>query len=456
MDVLRRRGIEALNRSVQLESRWAVGIFRIAILLHVLTFWAHSSRRADLPLAVCVTAAAAYLLSNIVVLRTSEETFARGWFQGALLVLDLGFAAWGLHLAGAWDQELVLVASLVVLMSAIQKRMSYCFLVAVAAASASLALDAGRHGWNAVLSEENLLGPFFFFLLAPFCSLLVHLQEKGRAGLKERMLRELDEDLGRLDRGWRTADREKGREISRLKGELVRREELDKLKSDFVANVSHELRAPLFAMGAALELLFEDGVDPDTERLRGVVRGNLARLRRLVSNILEYTKLESGVLKPAFRRTDLASIVRSAAADMEPLLASKFVEIRVDAPPEGVHAEVDPDQMGQVVSNLLSNAVKFTEAGGSLGVELSDGGGDVRLCVWDTGVGVPETDRERIFERFYQSEARPSRVAGGAGIGLALVKGYVELHRGRIWVESRPGAGSRFHVSLPKAREEER
>ncbi|HRY29257.1 MAG TPA: HAMP domain-containing sensor histidine kinase, partial [Elusimicrobiota bacterium] len=254
----------------------------------------------------------------------------------------------------------------------------------------------------------------------------------------------------------RCSDHEEQRlEMGRLRKTIVRHQELDRLKSEFVSNVSHELRTPLFAMGAALELLWDGPSDSATSaKLREVVQNNYDRLREMVGNVLDFSRMERGTLRPVFLPVDITELTRRTEKDLRPLFTKNGIS--VEPLPEGLPslmAEVDAGQIQQVLVNLLGNAAKFTPPGGKVGIELSEQDGRVRLSVWDTGKGVAPEHQGKIFERFYQVDSSDTREAGGSGIGLAIVDGIVRMHGGHVWMESRLGNGSRFHVELPKHRE---
>jgi nitrogen-specific signal transduction histidine kinase len=246
-------------------------------------------------------------------------------------------------------------------------------------------------------------------------------------------------------------------ETARLKKNITAYEELDKLKSEFVSNVSHELRTPIFSMSGALELLLQslpEITDGTSKKLCEVIQHNLTRLTSIVSNILNFSRIEKGTLIPSFREVDLAALAQKAAGDLHPLFAQRNISIEPAQAllPSGAVIEADPEQIEQVLINLLANAIKFTPRGGRIGIALSEQGDAIILCVWDTGCGIDPQYHTRIFDRFYQVDGSITRETGGTGIGLAIVKSIVQMHGGRIWVESSPGQGTRMNVYLPRRR----
>lgn len=245
-------------------------------------------------------------------------------------------------------------------------------------------------------------------------------------------------------------------ETARLKHDITAYEELDKLKSDLVSNVSHELRTPIFSIGGALDLLLQnipEITDPVSKKLVDVIQNNLARLASIVSNILNFSRIEKGSFVPVFKSMDLAALAQKTIGDLSPL----FLQRGISAEPVSSSAadaviEADPEHIEQVLINLLGNAIKFTPREGRVGITLSDNGGALQLCVWDTGRGIAPEYQKKIFDRFYQIDGSSTRETGGSGIGLSIVKSIVDMHGGKVWVESEPGKGSRMNLTLPKRR----
>ncbi|GEJ57937.1 ATP-binding response regulator [Anaeromyxobacter diazotrophicus] len=224
---------------------------------------------------------------------------------------------------------------------------------------------------------------------------------------------------------------------------------LDRAKTVFFGNVSHEFRTPLtLALGVVEELLARRDLPPGAaEQLRAVDR-NSRRLLRLVSSLLAFSRLEAGRAEARFEPTDLARLTAQLASSFDSACARAGLGLRVDCPalPRPVH--VDLDMWEKIVLNLLSNAFKFTLSG-EIEVRLRPGDGGCELTVRDTGVGIPAAELPRVFDRFYRVERSPGRSAEGSGIGLALVKELVELHGGTVAVESVPREGSTFRVRVP-------
>ena len=224
----------------------------------------------------------------------------------------------------------------------------------------------------------------------------------------------------------------------------------DRLKSEFLALVSHELRTPLTAVKGFVDtvLLQWDRLD-DAQRRDLLARASARadELNRLITQILDYVRIEGGEA-PLYRQPmRVKEAVERVVASLSPLLEDHLVGLEVG---ESLIAYADGDAFAHTLTNLLSNAAKFSPPGGRIDLRASESGGRIEVSVTDDGPGIAPDERERVFDRFYQSPA--NRVAGrGAGLGLAVARRYVEACGGQIWVEERPGSGARFVFTLPCA-----
>jgi signal transduction histidine kinase len=222
---------------------------------------------------------------------------------------------------------------------------------------------------------------------------------------------------------------------------------------DFLADVSHELRTPIAALRTFTELLQGPaGEDPAArDEFLESSAAQLERLDWLALNLLELSKLDSGLVLLDLRPEDLRATIESAVEQAEPTASRRGVALRLDLPDQPVRIRHDPPRIGQIVSNLVGNALKFTPRGGTVHVLVRpEPGGGARLEVQDTGVGIDPSELPRIFERFYRGSGANEARGTGSGLGLAIVKSIVDMHHGTIAVESRVGRGSRFVVSLPR------
>ncbi|WP_245767859.1 ATP-binding protein [Stigmatella erecta] len=228
--------------------------------------------------------------------------------------------------------------------------------------------------------------------------------------------------------------------------------ELDRAKTAFFSNVSHEFRTPLTLMLGPLEdLLGAGGLPPAAARELDVVHRNASRLLRLVNTLLDFSRLEAGRLEASFEPVDLAAYTAELASGFRSVAERAGLTLTVDCPPLPEPFYVDREMWEKVVLNLLSNAFKFTLQG-AITVRLRAGGGQAVLEVEDTGTGIPPEDLPHLFERFYRVKGAQGRTHEGTGIGLALVQDLVRLHGGTVHVRSGVSQGSCFTVSLPGGR----
>ncbi len=221
---------------------------------------------------------------------------------------------------------------------------------------------------------------------------------------------------------------------------------------EFLADVSHELRTPIAAMRTFNELLLEGAAeDPDAreEFLRGS-RQQLERLDWLAANLLELSKLDSGLVALQLRNEDLRTVAEDAVDHAEPMAERKGVELRTHLPGEPVIQPHDPPRLGQVLGNLIGNAIKFTSEGGHVDVTVAATKEGASFTVADDGVGIDPDELEHVFDRFYRGTRRPQERAGGSGLGLAIARSIVDMHHGRVSVSSTPDVGTEVLVTLPR------
>lgn len=226
---------------------------------------------------------------------------------------------------------------------------------------------------------------------------------------------------------------------------------LERVRRDFVANVSHEFKTPLTAIQGFAETLLSGALDDLANRKRFVeiIREHARRLARLTDDLLKLSRIEAGRLELEMRPIRVEALVNGCLETTRPRAESKGLNLYVQLPQSMPAVRGDGAQLGEVLQNLLDNAVQYTPSGGEIKVEARKNGREVIFTVADTGIGVPESDLERIFERFYRVDAARSREAGGTGLGLAIARHIVDAHGGRIWVESAVGQGSKFHFTVP-------
>jgi signal transduction histidine kinase len=232
-----------------------------------------------------------------------------------------------------------------------------------------------------------------------------------------------------------------------------RLKELDRLKSDFVSNVSHELRTPLTAIKGSADLLLREVAGPLTERQTHYLtrmRSNTQHLAGLINDLLDLSKIEAGKVELKAARVSLGGLVHEVVETLRPMAAEKPIALEATASEPSILVWADRDKVTQVLMNLIGNAIKFTPAHGTITVATTRNGADwVEVSVKDTGPGIPPEEKEKIFEKFYQAAEVGRPKPKGTGLGLAISKALVELHGGRIWVESELNRGSNFSFTLP-------
>ena len=227
------------------------------------------------------------------------------------------------------------------------------------------------------------------------------------------------------------------------------RRQLDAVRRDFVANVNHELRTPIGALGVLAEALAEETDVEVVHRLAARISVEVDRARTLIEDLLELGRLE---VRLAERRDELHldAVVRAAVERVVPLAGRHGVRVEVDRCAPGVSVEADEDQLVSAVANLLDNAVKYSDPGTSVVVECCAGDEWAEVSVRDEGIGIPAKDLDRIFERFYRVDRARDRRTGGTGLGLAIVRHVAANHGGEVAVDSREGEGSTFTLRLPR------
>ncbi|HEX6790041.1 MAG TPA: HD domain-containing phosphohydrolase [Candidatus Krumholzibacteria bacterium] len=247
--------------------------------------------------------------------------------------------------------------------------------------------------------------------------------------------------------------REVGEKNEKLKQYTEKLSGLNKMKSNFVATISHEFRTPLTSIKAYCETLLKNADAIDRNIMKEfliVIDEESNRLMALIEDILDFSQMESGAVR--FERTscNMNEIITVAANELEKNFEGKRLTLHTCLPPREIKVRAERDLMKQLVINLLHNASKFTPEGGEVWVTIEEEVVSARITVEDNGIGIPEDQLERIFDHFHQADGGSTRRHGGTGIGLAICKNIVEWHDGRIWVENVAGRGARFVVVIPK------
>jgi len=242
---------------------------------------------------------------------------------------------------------------------------------------------------------------------------------------------------------------ENARLVTALQKAYEQLNRVDQIKSNFIAVASHELRTPLGVIMGYAAMLKEDAENPETAEHLDKVLGSALRLRDLIDDMVNVQHVEEGKAKLVLTEFALQDVVQHVVGAVGELYSVKEQEVLVNLPAQPLSLTADREKITLVINNLLTNAIKFTDARGRIMLTAERKNGDVQVHVADTGVGIPAREVEHIFDRFYQVEPHLTRTHGGLGLGLAIAKGMVELHGGKIWVESVEGLGSRFSFSVP-------
>ncbi len=257
---------------------------------------------------------------------------------------------------------------------------------------------------------------------------------------------------------------ERTRLIAQLEQDKIELRELDRLKSAFLANVSHELKTPMSSIVGYTDLLLDkvDGpINEEQEKSLRKVALNSKHLLQLINGLLDISKMESGKIKLEVRELDLKSLIGAITMTFESLIRQKGLTLNINIDRNLPFIYGDEEKIKQILMNLVSNAVKFTHKGGitisakpsAINIEPGEIPVFAEVCIEDTGIGIKEQDLGKIFDKFVQVDPTLSRQYEGTGLGLSITKGYVELHKGEMWVTSKYGKGSKFCFSLPLKRE---
>ena len=242
---------------------------------------------------------------------------------------------------------------------------------------------------------------------------------------------------------------ERKRAEALIKEQNERLKELDRIKSEFLSTAAHELRTPLTSILGYSEILLKRKLNIKKKNtFLKIINKEAESLADIINDLLDVSRIESG------RGIE----IKKAPVDLKDIILENvnFFQVqtdkhtfKIDLPGNLPKIELDKDRIGQVMGNLLINAIKFSPQGGEIRVNLEQTDGEIKVNVSDTGLGIPEKDIPHIFEKFYRADNVSGNAIGGTGLGLAIAKYIVESHKGRIWVESKPGKGSTFSFTLP-------
>lgn len=234
--------------------------------------------------------------------------------------------------------------------------------------------------------------------------------------------------------------------------DITREVESERAKSEFVSNVSHELRTPLTAIKGYSDLLLCNAVgalNDQQQRFLQIIQNNSNRLVTLIDDLLDFSRIESGRVGLDIRTIQMETIIHDVADMISLICKQKNLHLTIEIEPNVGYVLGDKNRLTQIIANLASNACRYTPEGGRIKISLKSFSGRMRIDVSDTGIGISPENQEKIFHRFYRAADSTVSSVAGTGLGLSIAKMLVEMHGGRIWVESELGKGSTFSVLLP-------
>jgi signal transduction histidine kinase/CheY-like chemotaxis protein len=300
----------------------------------------------------------------------------------------------------------------------------------------------------------DTFGIYSFVLSLPFCVLIYYSYKLYLDKLEEK--KQHLQDIERMNADLERKVRERTEELEvvnrKLQDSILELQRANSLKSEFLANMSHELRTPLNAIIGFSELLLDQSFGTLNEEQKDYVADILSsgrHLLELINDILDLSKIEAGKMKLSMEDFEIGPVIDEAMALLRVEAGRKHIELVAEAAEPALEVHADRSKIKQILYNLLSNAVKFTPPGGRVTLRARRDDGLLALAVRDTGIGIKEEDQERIFQAFTQVDGSYARKYQGTGLGLTLVKKFVEMHGGRVRLESRVGEGSTFVVTIP-------
>lgn len=239
--------------------------------------------------------------------------------------------------------------------------------------------------------------------------------------------------------------------FNRAKSDVEYLKRLERIRTEFLGNVSHELRTPIFSIQGYIETLLNGAIDDEKVNKNFLAKANqhTINLNNLLNDLIDISMIESGEMRMSFRYFNVKEYLEHIVAEFKPLADQKNIELILEPVKEKLQLFGDKNKLRQVFVNLLTNSIKYTEEG-TVGIIVEEEEHYGRIIIRDTGIGIPEEDIPRIFERFFRVDKARSRSVGGTGLGLAIVKHIVEAHGSKVEVKSEPGKGSEFSFRLKR------
>ena len=403
---------------------------------------------APAPLAILI---AAGLLSNLLAPLLPPRLLNSPKFMAAVILLDTAWITVALIASGRLRADFFYLYFFILFLAAMGENLTLIILGTLAVSTAYFFIIYASGGLASLLTTGTLIRVPFLLTVATFYGYLVDRLRHERQRSQEEAaviasLREKQSEIEEVNR--RLASEIEVRR--RAEEELKRASEV---KSAFVSTVSHELRTPLTSIKNALDLLRPSlaELDEPQQRFAEMARRNVHRLAHIIDDLLDVSRIEAGQMSFSFAPVKVDRLLSGVVSSLEPEAEKSSLAVELLVEPELPEAWADARRIEQVVSNLLSNAIKFTPAAGCVTVSADRRGQDIEIAVADTGIGLSDEDRVRIFEPFYQAGDPLTDRVKGTGLGLAISRSMVAAHGGDLLVDSRPSEGSRFHFCIPAA-----
>jgi PAS domain S-box-containing protein len=276
---------------------------------------------------------------------------------------------------------------------------------------------------------------------------------KGKEGKEIELVSQNNETSKTIRASSAVIENENGQTVGMVSvlSDITKQKEIDRLKASFVANVTHELRTPLVSIDKAINfLLTGSGFNESQQQFLSIASRNCKRLSLLINDLLDLAKLEAGKMNVQLGPNSIEKVIADSIEGLNAWATAKSVTLANKADTNLPQVKIDPDKIVQVLNNLIGNAIKFTPTDGTITVNAkTNNDNQVVVSVQDTGVGIAQNELSKVFDKFYQTGERVATDVSGTGIGLSIAKEIVQLHGGRIWVESQDGQGAKFSFTVP-------
>ncbi len=403
---------------------------------------------APAPLALLIVAG---LLSNLLAPLLPRRLVESSKFMAAVILFDTLWITGTLIASGRISADFFYLYFFILFLAAMGENLTLIVLGSLAVSAAYFFITYTTGGLEDVLSTGTLIRIPFLLSVATFYGYLVDRLRHERQRTQEEAavntsLREKQSEIEDINRRL-----EQEIEVRRRAEEELKR--ASDMKTAFVSTVSHELRTPLTSIKNALDLLRPAlaGVDPQQQKFVQMANRNVHRLAHIIDDLLDVSRIETGQMSFSFGQVKIDKLLATLVSNLEPEAKKNSVNLQLQTGPSVPEAWADGQRIEQVVTNLLSNAIKFTPAGGHVTVTAELRDQDLEIAVADTGIGLSDEDRERVFEPFYQAGDPLTDRARGTGLGLTISRSMVAAHGSDLVVESRLGEGSRFSFEVPVA-----